>query len=128
MYLPAPELAFLDAVWATVEEYGDARCSAFMPVPRPLQTVQRAEFWGAILSASTLAGSFWVLTISKSSGQLVGCLTMAASLNPYLWLRIGDLIVIVEHMIHSRGLDAVRVAKVKGHATEADVELNREGF
>ena len=32
------------------EEYGGARlerCRAFMPVPRILQTVQRAGFWGA---------------------------------------------------------------------------------
>ena len=58
VYLPAPEEAFRDAVWGTVEEYGDAgleRCRAFMPVPGPLQTVQRAEFWGAILALQ----AFW---------------------------------------------------------------------
>ena len=51
VYLPAPEEAFRGAIWSTAEEYGDARldrCRAFMPVPGPLQTVQRAEFWGAI--------------------------------------------------------------------------------
>ena len=26
------------------------RCRAFMPVPGPLQTVQRAEFWGATIA------------------------------------------------------------------------------
>ena len=50
VYLPASEIAFDNSVWGTVEEYGDAlleRCRAFLPVPGVLQTVQRAEFWGA---------------------------------------------------------------------------------
>ena len=37
----------------TVEEYGDARlerCRAFLPVPGVMQTVQRAEFGGAIVA------------------------------------------------------------------------------
>ena len=49
VYLPAAEVAFE----SVAEEYGDAlleRCRAFMPVPGVLQTVQRAEFWGAILA------------------------------------------------------------------------------
>ena len=48
VYVPASELAFEGAVWGVAEEYGDARlewCRVFMPVPGPLQTVQRAEFW-----------------------------------------------------------------------------------
>ena len=53
VYLPASELAFENLVWCTVEEYGDARlerCRAFLPVPGVMQTVQRAEFWGAIVA------------------------------------------------------------------------------
>ena len=45
-------LLFDNSVWGTVEEHGDAqleRCRAFLPVPGVLQTVQRAEFWGAIV-------------------------------------------------------------------------------
>ena len=53
VYLPASELAFEGLVWRTAEEYGDARlerCRAFMPVPGVMQTVQRAELWGAIIA------------------------------------------------------------------------------
>ena len=50
VYLPASELAFDGLVWGTAEEYGDARCRAFLPVPGVVQTVQRAEFWGAIVA------------------------------------------------------------------------------
>ena len=53
VYLPAPELAMEGALWSTAEVYGGAgldRCRAFMLVPGHLQTVQRAEFRGAILA------------------------------------------------------------------------------
>ena len=53
VYLPAPELAMDGAVCGVAEEYGDARlerCRAVVPVPGPPQTVQRAEFWGVIVS------------------------------------------------------------------------------
>ena len=46
VYLPASVLTFDGSVWGTAEGYGDA----FMPVPGVMQTVQRAEFWGAIIA------------------------------------------------------------------------------
>ena len=58
VYLPASEIAFEGAVWGVAGEHGDARlerCRAFMSVPGPIQTVQRAEFWGAIIALQ----SYW---------------------------------------------------------------------
>ena len=78
----APELAFDGAVWSVAEEDGDARlerCRAFMPVPGVMHTVQRAEFWCAILSLQ----SYWPchlgidnLNVARSIGRLLdrGCL------------------------------------------------------
>ena len=54
----AGELALEGSVWSVAEEYGDARlerCRAFLSFPGPLQTVQRAEFWGAIVALR----SYW---------------------------------------------------------------------
>ena len=51
--LPASELAFDGLIWGIAEEHGDVRlerCRAFLPVPGVMQTVQRAEFWGAIVA------------------------------------------------------------------------------
>ena len=51
--LPAFGRAFDGLIWGTAEKYGDARlerCRAFLPVPGVMQTVQRAEFWGAIVA------------------------------------------------------------------------------
>ena len=77
VYLPASEIAFDSAVWGTVEEYGNAqleRCRAFLPIPGVLQTVQRAEFWGAIVALQ----AYWPchlgidnLNVVRSIGQLL---------------------------------------------------------
>ena len=61
----------------TAEEYGDARlerCRAFLPVPGVMQTVQRAEFWGAIIALQ----AYWPchlgtdnLNVARSIGRLL---------------------------------------------------------
>ena len=37
----------------------------------------------------------------------------------------GDLVVLVPYMVQAGGRDTVRVTKVKGHATDEDVEHGR---
>ena len=75
--LPASDLAFDGSVWGTAEEHGDARlerCRAFLPIPRVLQTVQRAEFWSAIIALQ----AYWPchlgidnLNVARSIGRLL---------------------------------------------------------
>ena len=50
------------------------RCRAFLPVPGIMQTVQRAEFWGAIVALQT----YWPchlgidnLNVARSVGRLL---------------------------------------------------------
>ena len=128
VYLPASEVAFDCAVWGTVEEYGDARlerCRAFLPVPGVLQTVQRAEFWGAIVALQ----AYWPchlgidnLNVVRSIGRLLDadCLSKPLSL-----VKDGDLVALVQYMIRTRGRDTVRVTKVKGHTKDDDVQHGR---
>ena len=101
------------------------RCRAFMSVPGPMQTVQRAEFRGVTVASQ----SYWVchlgidnLNVARSVGRLLdhGCLAKPLSL-----IRDGDLVAVIQHMIRARGQDTVRVTKVKGHATETDVQQGR---
>ena len=127
-YLPAAEVAFDRSVWGTVEEYGDARlerCRAFLPVPDVLQTVQRAEFWGAIVALQ----AYWPchlgidnLFVVRCIGRLLdaGCLS-----KPLPLVKDGDLVALVQYMIRTRGRDIVRVTKVKGHANDDDVQHGR---
>ena len=90
-----------------------------------LSLVQRAEFWGASLALQ----AYWLchlgidnLNVALSVGRLLdrGCLS-----KPFPLVKDGDLAVVALHMIWARELDTVQVAKVKGHATDADVDSGR---
>ena len=112
----------------TAEEYGDARlerCRAFLPVPGVLQTVQRAEFWGAI----TAMQAYWPrhsgidnLNVARSIGRL---LDRDSLVKPLPLVKDGDLIALARYMIRTRGRETVRVTKVKGHAEDVDVQQGR---
>ena len=124
VFLPAAELAFDGSVWGTVEEYGDARlerCRAFLPVPGALQTVQRAEFWGAIVALQ----AYWPCHLGNDNlnvDRSIGCLLDADCLaKPLPFIKDGDLVALVQKKIRTRGRDTVRVTKVKGHANDDDV-------
>ena len=128
VYLPAAEVAFEHSVWGTVEEYGDARlerCRAFLPVPGVLQTVQRAEFWGAVVALQ----AYWPchlgtgnLNVVRSIGRLLDADCLA---KPLPLIKDGDLVALVRYMIRTRCRDTVRVTKVKGHAKDDDVQHGR---
>ena len=128
VYLLASEVAFDSSIWSTADEYGDARlerCRAFLPVPGVMQTVQRAEFWGAIVALQ----AYWPchlgidnLNTARTIGRLLDkdCLV-----KPLLLLEDGDFVALVQYMIRTRGRETVRVNKVKGHAEDADVQSCR---
>ena len=128
VYLPASEVAFEGLVWGTAEEYGDVRlerCRAFLPVPGVMQTVLRAEFWGAILALQ----AYWPchlgfdnLNVARTIGRLLDkdCLV-----KPLPLVNDGDLVALVQYMIRTLGRDTVRVTKVKGHAEDSDVQQGR---
>ena len=112
VYLSASELAFEGSIWRTAEEYGDARlerCRAFLPVPGVMQTVQRAEFWGAILALQ----AYWPchsgidnLNVAGSIGRL---LDHDSLVKPLPLVKDGDLIALARYMIRTRGRETVRV-------------------
>ena len=115
VYLPASELAFEGLIWGTAEEYGRLeRCRAFLPVPGVMQTVQRAELWGAIIALQ----AYWPchlgidnLNVARSSGRL---LDHDSLVKPLPLVEDGDLIALVQYMIRTRGRETVRVTKGKG--------------
>ena len=73
VYLPASERAFESSAWATAEEYGDARlerCRVFMPVPGVVQTVERAELWGAIIAMQ----AYWPCHLGIDNLNVARCI------------------------------------------------------
>ena len=128
VYLPASVLAFDHSIWETAEEYGDARlerCRAFMPVPSVMQTVQRAEFWCALLAMQ----AYWPchlgidnLNVARSIGRLLDRDSFG---RPLPLVKDGDLIALAQYTIRIRGRETVRVTKAKGHAGDVDVQQGR---
>ena len=114
VYLRASEVAFESLIWGTAEEYGGARlerCRAFLPVPGVTQTVQRAEFWGAIVAMQ----AYWPchlgidnLNVARTIGRLLDrdCLV-----KPLPLVKDGDLVAAIQYMIRTRGRDTVRVTQ-----------------
>ena len=90
-----------------------------------MQTVQRAEFWGAIVALQ----AYWPchlgidnLNVARSIGRLLDsdCLS-----KPLPLVKDGDLTALARHMIRTRGRETVRVTKVKVHAENVDVQEGR---
>ena len=90
-----------------------------------MQTVQRAEFWGATLAMQAhwpCHLGFDNLNVARSIGRLLD----HGSLNkPLPLVKDGDLIALVQYMIRTRGRETVRVTKVKRHAEDVDVQQGR---
>ena len=98
-------------------------CRGFCSVPGPLQTVQRAELWGVILALQASDGVHLGvdnLGVVRHVGRIFDG---KLSSRPFELLPDGDLLFLIETMLHIRGLDTVRVSNVKGHADEAMVRI-----
>ena len=65
------------------------------------------------------------LVIWMLQGPIVRLLGRGCLVKPLLLVKDGDLIALVQYMIQARGRDTVRVTKLKGHATDEDVEQGR---
>ena len=96
-------------------------CRGFSSVPGPLQSVQRAEMWGVVLALeSSRAVHLGVdnLGVVRHVDRLLrGC----RGPKPFELVNDVDLLLLIEHMLHRRGLDTVRISKVKGHADDGMV-------
>ena len=100
-------------------------CRAFVSVPGPLQTVQRAEQWRVILalqSADAVHIGVDNLGVVRHVGRL---LDDCSFYTPLELVTDGDLLILLRRMIDLRGRNMVRVTKVKGHADEGMVSDSR---
>ena len=90
-----------------------------------MQTVQRAEFWGAILALQ----AYWHCHLGIDNlnvARSIGCLLDRDCLvKPLPLVKDGDLVALVQCLIRTRGRETVRVTKVKGHAEDLDVQQGR---
>ena len=74
---------------------------------------------------SPLVLSILVLVIWVLFAMFGGLLDGRGCSVPFELVKDGDLLVLIERMLHLRGLDNVRISKVKGHADEGMVLQGR---
>ena len=96
-----------------------------MPVPGVMQTLQRAEFWGAVLAMH----AYWPchlgidnLNVARTLGRR---LDRDCWVKPLPLVKDGDLVALARYMIRTRGRETVRITEVKGHAEGVDVQQGR---
>ena len=100
-------------------------CLGFSSLPGPLQTVQRAEFWGVVLALqATNAVHLGVdnLNVVRQVGRLLDGLS---SVRPLELVDDGDLIILIRKLLSIRGEGTVCISKVKGHADESLVRCGQ---
>ena len=100
-------------------------CRGFCSVSGPLQSVQRPEMWCVILalqSSSAIHLEVDNLGVVRHVGRLLDGHHSSIS---FELVKDGDLILLIERMLHRRELDTVRITKVTGHADEALVRAGR---
>ena len=98
----------------------DLDISHFSMVPGVLQTVQRAEYWGAILALQAFMPVHWGID-NKNVCNNIGKVLDGWSGSPFPLCTDGDLLCCIHNMVLYRSAQSVKVSKVKGHATDAMV-------
>ena len=99
-------------------DLGVERCVLFDSIRGPLQSVHRSELWGVILA----------LHCSSAVHLDVDNLNVVRHVSRFLEGRVsdepleltfdGDLLAVIERMVHQRGVQYVKISRVKGHADD----------
>ena len=90
-------------------------------IPGPIQSVQRAEYWGVILALQAFSGIHIGIDNMNVLRGVAALLSRGVPRSPLPLMKDGDLLSIIRSMLSLRGFDTVKVSKVKGHATRAMV-------
>ena len=93
-------------------------CVGFSSLPGPLQTVQRAEFWGvvfALQAANAVHLGVDNLNVVRHVGRLLDGLS---GVRPLYLVEDGDLIILIRKVHSIFGEGTVCISEIKGHADE----------
>ena len=94
----------------------------FLGVLGPVQSVQRAEYWGVILALQAYSGIHIGIDNLNVLRGVAALLSHRVPRSPLPLVKDGDLLATIHSMLSLRGFVTVQVSKVKGHATRAMVD------
>ena len=93
----------------------------FSGVPGPIQSVQRAEYWGVILALQAYSGIHIGIDNMNVLRGVAALLSHRVPRSPLPLMKDGDLLATIRSTLCLRGPETVQVSKDKGHATHAKV-------
>ena len=106
-------------------DLGVERCVLFDSIRGPLQSVQRAELWGVILALQCSSAIHLGVDNLNVVRHVSRILEGRIPCRPFELTFDGDLLTIIERMIHLKGVQSTKVSKVKGHADDDMVAVGR---
>ena len=106
-------------------DLGVERCVLFDSIRGPLQSVQRAELRGVILALQCSSAVHLGVDILSVVRHVSRIWEGRMSGRPFELTFDVDLLTIIERMIQLRGIQNVKITKVKGHADDDMVAVGR---
>ena len=130
MYSLKSGAGWFDRKWGHLEllphgELGVERCVLFDSIRGPLQSVQRAELWGVILALQCSSAVHLGVDNLNVVRHVSRILEGRVPCRPFELTFGGDLLTIIERMVHQRGVQSVKVSKVKSHADDDMVAVRK---
>ena len=123
-FVHSPAIIFDSCHWGQSHDLDaphEGSSHIFSGIPGPIQSVQRAEYWGVILALQAYSGIHIGIDNLNVLRGVAALLTHGVPRSPLPLKKDGDLLAIIHSMLCLRRPDTVKVSKVKGHATPAMV-------
>ena len=123
-FIHSPAIVFDNHFWGHAQDLDDPHEGSshiFSGIPSPIQSVQRAEYWGVILALQAYSGIHIGIDNLNVLRGVAALLSHWAPRSPLPLMRDGDLLATIHSVLCLRNFDTVKVSKVKGHATPAMV-------
>ena len=124
-FVHSPAIIFDSHHWGHAQDLDDPHEGSshiFSGVLGPIQSVQRAEYWGVILALQAYSGIHIGIDNMNVLRGVAALLSHKVPRSPLPLIKDGDLLATIHSMLSLRGFDTVKVSKVKGHATRAMVD------
>ena len=106
----------------TFDDPHEGSSHIFSGIPGPIQSVQRAEYWGVILALQAHSGFHIGIDNLNVLRGVAALLSHRVPRSPLPLVKDGDLLATIHSRLSLRGFHKVQVSEVKDHATRAMVD------
>ena len=112
-FIHSPAIVFDSHHWCHVQDLDDPHEGSshiFSGIPGPIQSVQRAEYWGVILALQAYSGIHIGIDNLNVLRGVAALLSHGVPRSPLPLLKDGDLLATIHSMLSLRGFNTVKVS------------------